>query len=446
MKKIEIGAVALENSKVKSKDKKSLEGSQIDILFNELFSNLLNNEGKLADLSSKGRNDVLKHLSKNFDMLNGDLDKESLLTFLDKNSDKMNLFKNLKTSELNNLFKNIETTNLNDNEIKNIISKLDNKALNDKTLNLKDIKELLIKVSKNNENKERNLMNELNLLSNSKKIKNGNSLDEKINTNDKSKDLDIKHIVEKTDKKISKKNIKTNEIKDIDKEISKFNNLNRNKLNKNEKVFKNKNAKTKDILGEKIKVIDKTKDNTNTDSKEMLNKNFEFEKTVKNTSTKTGNTKHTKLQNLDEVSMKMTQQAKSLSEGKESTLKVSLRPKELGDIEIKLNMKNGLLEGKIMVSNEEAKYALDKQLQLLKNNLKTQNVDLQNIEVDVNKDFSEFSKGKKDNQTYQQGKSFKGSKKSKIKDDEINLETVSDISYKPGYKRINKNNSLNLLA
>ncbi|MTI65719.1 MAG: flagellar hook-length control protein FliK [Firmicutes bacterium] len=482
-----MSAVALKNLNVKSKDKKSLEGSQIDILFNELFSNLLSNEEKLTKSSSEGSN-LLKLLTQGKKGNN-----ESLLALFNENSDKLN-FKNLETTKLNNLLKNFETKNLNNNEIKNLLSKLNSKKFSDSNQSVRKIKDLLMKLSeKNNENSQNKLMNELNILTNSKKVKNADNL-ENTNLNNSSKKitLNVKNTREKSGLEISKsfemkdKNIEVSklslnkktinkdnivvnsdlkDIKDVnikkdfektDKNITKAmkeinesketSNFNLKKETNNKEALKNKDTNPKDILGEKIKVVKSSKESTNTNTQEMLNKNFEFENVVKDTSNKSSNVKHAKLQNLDEISMKMTHQAKSLSEGKESTLKVNLRPKELGDIEIKLNMKNGLLEGKIMVSNEEAKHALEKQLHTLKNQLKTQNIDLQNLDVDVNKDFMEFSKGKKDNQSHQGEKFLKGNKKNETKDKEINIETKKDISYNLGYKRVRGNNSLSLLA
>lgn len=104
------------------------------------------------------------------------------------------------------------------------------------------------------------------------------------------------------------------------------------------------------------------------------------------------------VKNMQEVVTKMISQIKELKEGERSILQVKLNPKELGDIEIKLEIKAGEIIGKILVDNSTVKGHFESQIQQIKDNLKNQNIILEDIEVDIQQHFQEQREEKRHTQ------------------------------------------------
>lgn len=89
------------------------------------------------------------------------------------------------------------------------------------------------------------------------------------------------------------------------------------------------------------------------------------------------------IQNIHEITKEMIKEIKILKNGEQSNLQLKLRPKELGEIEIKLEMKAGEVVGKIIVESMAIKGAIENQLQHLKEQLRNQNILIQEVEVDL---------------------------------------------------------------
>jgi flagellar hook-length control protein FliK len=89
------------------------------------------------------------------------------------------------------------------------------------------------------------------------------------------------------------------------------------------------------------------------------------------------------IKNMHEITKEMIKEIKVLKNGKQSNLQLKLRPKELGEIEIKLEMKAGEVVGKILVESMAVKGAIENQLQHLKEQLRNQNILIQEVEVDL---------------------------------------------------------------
>lgn len=89
------------------------------------------------------------------------------------------------------------------------------------------------------------------------------------------------------------------------------------------------------------------------------------------------------IQNIHEIAKEMIKEIKILKNGEQSNLHLKLRPKELGEIEIKLAMKAGEVVGRILVESLAIKGAIENQIQHLKEQLGNQNILIQEIDVDL---------------------------------------------------------------
>ncbi len=89
------------------------------------------------------------------------------------------------------------------------------------------------------------------------------------------------------------------------------------------------------------------------------------------------------IRNLEDIASRMSERVTMSRQENLSGLKVQLSPRELGQIEILVHMKDGLLSGTILVENMAAAEALEKQLPDLTSRLKEQNVRLQDVNISL---------------------------------------------------------------
>lgn len=97
------------------------------------------------------------------------------------------------------------------------------------------------------------------------------------------------------------------------------------------------------------------------------------------------------IENRNEFLEKLTHEIKEIKEGDTSILKVSLKPKELGEISIKLVMKDGTISGNILVENDNSKNILEKQLNEIKEELKNSNVNIDKLDINLSNDSKQNS-------------------------------------------------------
>lgn len=89
------------------------------------------------------------------------------------------------------------------------------------------------------------------------------------------------------------------------------------------------------------------------------------------------------IKNMDAVQMAMNQQISKMGDKEKSTLTVKLQPEELGKMKIELELKDNVIQGKIYVENESAKNALQQQMQTMRDQMKTQGISVESLEVDI---------------------------------------------------------------
>jgi hypothetical protein len=102
---------------------------------------------------------------------------------------------------------------------------------------------------------------------------------------------------------------------------------------------------------------------------------------------------HPVIRNLEDIASRMTERVTMSRQENLSGLKVQLSPRELGEIEILVHMKDGHLSGTILVENSAAAEALEKQLPDLAGRLKEQNVRLQDVNISLQQNDAERGQG-----------------------------------------------------
>lgn len=155
------------------------------------------------------------------------------------------------------------------------------------------------------------------------------------------------------------------------------------------------------------------------------------------------------MKNTQEIIHRMATEIKELKEGESTLLQVKLKPKELGEIEIKLEMKAGEIVGKVFVENLTTKGILDSQISYIKDALKNQNISVQDMEVNLQSNTQEQSQ-QRGQESFFQNKKGSSSKDTHPYDREINTidhkgEPINQpCGYENGYKK--NGNTLNILA
>ena len=136
-----------------------------------------------------------------------------------------------------------------------------------------------------------------------------------------------------------------------------------------------------EFQGEKSKEMkSKHLENKNTNKSLPNIQNLSFYETIEHVDQAS---QQVEIQNIHEITEEMIREIKVLKDGEQSELQVKLKPKQLGEIEIKIEMKAGQVLGKILVENVAIKGAIESQLQHLKQQLQDQNIVTQKIEVDL---------------------------------------------------------------
>lgn len=97
------------------------------------------------------------------------------------------------------------------------------------------------------------------------------------------------------------------------------------------------------------------------------------------------------IKNADLLQRELIKHFQQIGDKERSTLTVQLQPKELGKMKIELELKEGIVNGKIFVESETAKQALQQHLQTMKDQIKNQGITLESLEVNIsNESFQEF--------------------------------------------------------
>jgi len=97
------------------------------------------------------------------------------------------------------------------------------------------------------------------------------------------------------------------------------------------------------------------------------------------------------IKNADILQKELIKHFQQIGDKERATLTVQLQPKELGKMKIELELKEGIVSGKIFVESETAKQALQQHLQTMKDQIKNQGITLESLEVNIsNESFQDF--------------------------------------------------------
>lgn len=407
-------------------------------------------------------NNINNRLSTNtkldfINFLNSSLNKQISISTFD------NEVNNLKINENDNMFLNITTISKNNEELFNINSKLNQLSKNDDEIT--NFNNKLIENATNNkddkndisETKESNNLNEKKCINNKqieelieKYIKTIFLTNNQTKINVKINNDNIEIYIKNLEKKLSNTEINAFILK-LEKTLKKYlpqfkiSNLNItniditshfNNVNFSISFTNNKNSielvNTSEVF--KYNFINETKLTTETKTK-----NFNFNNSNDNQATYT-ETKFNELRNLDQKNInikenfnfdkiKLIEQIKNyFNEMKFSnlnskySLKMILRPDELGKINLDITMKNNQLNAKLKVDNIAAFEALNSSLEQLKEILYKKGFEKVNIEINV------ISNEYKDYKDYSENEHQQKHKKKKlqlISDDELESNSIS---------------------
>jgi len=159
---------------------------------------------------------------------------------------------------------------------------------------------------------------------------------------------------------------------------------------------------------------------------------------------KTSQPKLTRIQNMQGIAVKIAEEFKLINARNESTLKIKLKPEQLGEMEVRLKLKDGLLNAEIMVRTMSAKEALESQLQYLKDRLKNQNITLNEVNIGLQQNSQESGRGK-NNGFYQQHSRY-GYLSSQANREENGRQNLHTNVLKSGYLAGMTGYSLDILA
>ncbi len=153
---------------------------------------------------------------------------------------------------------------------------------------------------------------------------------------------------------------------------------------------------------------------------------------------------HPAIRNLEDIASRMTERVAMNRQENLSGLKVRLSPRELGEIEIQVHMKDGHLAGTILVENTAAAEALEKQLPDLTSRLKEQNVRLHDVNISLQQNDADRGQGG-GNPFYRENRPVRRCFREGIwKEEPIRPETVS-VSSRNAYPGWNTGLSLDRL-
>jgi len=89
------------------------------------------------------------------------------------------------------------------------------------------------------------------------------------------------------------------------------------------------------------------------------------------------------IKNMDEILELFNKESLRVENIEKSMLEIQLHPRELGQMKIKLEMVQGLLSGKIIVDNPNAKAAITQNIEQIVNQIAEQGVSIGNLDVDI---------------------------------------------------------------
>lgn len=134
-------------------------------------------------------------------------------------------------------------------------------------------------------------------------------------------------------------------------------------------------------------------------------------------------------ENIQNINDSIIQLMETTTEGNTDVMKVQLYPEELGAVNITLKMEDGKLIAKILVDDEYVKQLFTGKIELLNNNLKEQNVNMEEIFVELNTNANSNPNGdsSQNNSNFSNGKgTFKFTTES------LDTVTTEEIDLKSG--------------
>lgn len=413
MKEVSMGMNVIKDKNIKSNMNASKKSNKE---FKKVFetTNNKNKEQTIKRKNKKSSNHSIKEKNKNKITnninKNKSTDDKHIKEIVTNNEEDSLITENI-LFDLNNLLKDI-----NDVLEKSELDKVNNNDIK----KLSGLVQKLSQIAKimNKQNHEITLDNssiakKQQIFSNIDKLK-GDILEKELNNLISSKQIESSLDVElsKLQKQFSK------DLEDLNTSLSKIHNLFESMSNKNKAINlakENENIRKNNNIKSKIELTD-TKENSNN-----FNFNKENKKNVDKLSGKILKTSEvrssniienieTKVSDLDQIKNKEVIEVKNkpfaldkndvISQIKDRLIikvnndnhqaKITLKPKELGDVTIRLLMKDGNLLGKISVENHEIKNLLDNNLNQLKDNLVSKGVNVEGFSVSVGQD-SNFS-------------------------------------------------------
>ena len=94
-------------------------------------------------------------------------------------------------------------------------------------------------------------------------------------------------------------------------------------------------------------------------------------------------------ENLTRVNHVLSEGVETLTEGQTSTLKLTLQPEKLGQLEVILQMEDGKVTAKFLVENQKVKQLFEQNMPKLEQNLVKQGMEITKMEVVVQKNSQE---------------------------------------------------------
>ncbi|GAA0178080.1 hypothetical protein SH2C18_11940 [Clostridium sediminicola] len=140
--------------------------------------------------------------------------------------------------------------------------------------------------------------------------------------------------------------------------------------------------------------------NMNFNSIEETNNNFEF--IIKGLEPENGLESEKEIQNFDKVVSEISEKINILKDNSSETMKIKLKPQELGELSIELEKKGNDIVARVLVHSNETKQLIEKNMTLLHNSISNYNVKVTEVNVDSQAnstmDFS-FNQGSEDMQS-----------------------------------------------
>lgn len=104
---------------------------------------------------------------------------------------------------------------------------------------------------------------------------------------------------------------------------------------------------------------------------------------VENSSEVSGDVRQLVVTNKDDILSQIYDKAKVLNIRDSSELNIKLKPEALGEVSIRLVLEKGMMTGRILVENSHVKGLVESNLSQIKDNLRSQNLNVQDFSVSV---------------------------------------------------------------